>query len=212
MNIPYTFQFTHLTTKRSGDLFVERFMVNSKERKNDEWVLYTCFDVLFTVEDVLTLPTNNLLWYLTSHVGELEKRLSFYDWKNHSELTDEEAKECIIMSIFESKYMEEAFWQSEKMFYSLRISEQAIVDKSYEIEVIHKHKIEIGIDKAEQVVLELEGEGKNARVIYFAYYYHAFRDPIPISNFFSKEVEETFFKDVLKKTIIHRAMAPSAED
>ena len=208
----YTFQFTHLTTKRSGDLFVERFMVNSNERKNDTWVLYTCFDISFTVDDVRTLPTDNLLSYFILYVGKFKKRLSFYDWKNHSELTDEEAKQCIIDSIFVSRYMNEAFWQSEDMFYGLRVSEQAIIDKSYEIEVIHKQKIEIGMDEAEQFILELEGEGKNATVSYFAYYYHAFRDPIPISNFLAKNVEETFFKDVLKKTIIHRAMAPFKED
>jgi len=77
----------------------------------------------------------------------------------------------------------------DDLFYGLRVLEQAIMNKSYDIDVIHKYEID-----------------------YFAYYYDICFEPIPVFRFLPKEVEEEFFNDVLKKTLIRRLLAPIEED
>ena len=212
MNNSYTFRFIDFNPKWSGDFLVKSFMVNSNERKNDVQVISARLDLMFKMEDMRKLPTHDLLEYFKLNMGIFKKHISFDDVKNHSELTEGEVKQCIINSFFEYQYIEEVFWRVEDILESLCISEQAIRDGSYEIEVIQQHKISIEINEDEQFVLELKGEGKNAKVDCFSYYYLPFSDPISVVGFLEKNVEETFFKDVLQKTRIRRLVAPLEEN
>lgn len=207
----YTFCFLPLVTARFDGIFMERLSVYSNEKKDNKDVISSRFDLLFTVEDVRSLPTENLDTYFEENKHELTKRLSFDEFENHSELTDEEVKECIIDSCFENPKVFKTFMKIEDMFDGLRKAEQAIINNLYDVEVIHKHEIEVKA-AGEIFVLELEGEGKEAAVDYFTYYVDELSDIIPFSRFLSKDVEETFFKDVLKKTLIRRLLAPSKED
>jgi len=194
----YTFSFDPLVTVRFDGLFMERVMVISKEMEHNKFAISTSLDLSFTVEDIHSLATENLYIYFKKNKQELKKRISFYDWENYSKLTNEEAEECIIDSIFQSDKMKQIFWKIANMFYELREAEKAIVNNSYDVEVIHKHELEIEA-AGEIFVLELEGEGKETTVRFFAYYVDERSDLIPISNFLAKEVEEIFFKNVLKK-------------
>jgi len=209
LNSSYTFRFIDFNPKWSDGFLVKSFMVNSNERKNDVQVISARLDLMFKMEDVRKLPTNDLLEYFRLNMGSFKEHISFDHVKNHSELTEEEVKQCIIDSFLEYQYIEEVFWRLEDILESLCISERAIRDGSYEIEVIEKHKISIEINEDEQFVLELKGEGEDAKVDCFSYYYLPFSDPISVVGFLEKNVEEAFFKDVLKKTRIRRLVAPS---
>ena len=211
MNNPYTFCFLPLVTARFDGIFMERLSVYSNEKKDNKDVISTCFDFLFTVEDVKTLPIDDLEIYFKEHKQELSKRLSFEEFENYSELTDEEVKECIIDSCLKNPNVLKTFLKIEEMFYGLREAEQAIINKEYDVEVIHKYEVEIEA-AGEIFVLELEGEVKETAVDYFAYYVDELSNLIPFSSFLEKDVEEAFLKDVLKQTRIRRLVAPSAEE
>lgn len=211
MKNPYTFHFNPLVTVRFDGLFMERVMVISKEMEHNKFAISTSLDLSFTVEDVHSLATENIYIYFKKNKQELKKRISFYNWENYSDTTDEEVKESIIHAIFLSDKMKQNFWKIGNMFYKLREAEKSIVNNSYDVEVIHKHELEIEA-AGEIFVLELEGEGKETTVRYFAYYVDERSDLIPISNFLAKDVEEIFFKNVLKKTRIRRLVAPFKEN
>jgi len=194
-------------TARFDGIFMERFLVYSNEKKDNKGVISTGFDLSFTVEDVRTLPTENLETYFKENKHELIKRLSFDEFENLSDLTDQEVKGCIIESCFENPEVLKTFVKIEDMFYGICEAEQAIINKEYDVEVIHKHEIEVEA-AGEIFVLELEGEGAGTVVDYFAYYVDELSYLIPFSSFLEKDVEEAFLKDVLKQTRIRRLVAP----
>ena len=207
MKQTYELSFIHLSKLRIDDLFLKRFRVYSREAKNDKHAIDFIFDLSFTNEDVRKLPIDDLLTYFEENKNELKKRLSFFDRENRTTIRNEEVLDYIINAMFRDEHIKKVFERTEDMFYGLRISEQSILNKSYTIDVIHQHKLKINVED-ELFLLEVKGGGKNAEVDYFAYYYDIFVDPIPVFRFLPKEVEEKFFRDVLKKTLIRRLVAP----
>jgi len=206
MNNTYTFVFTHLTTMKLDGFLVDRCMVNSKEKVNNEYMIDTMFDIRFTPKDVQTLPLDGLKTYFETNPKELFDRIAFSEWKNASSEDDEKIIKTIIHALLKSEVMESVFEDMEYIFESFRFCQEEIKNLNYSIKPLSKNEIEVIIDGEygeERFLVETEGEGTDAYVSYFAFFVDGETEPVAIFDFLPQEVEKAFFDDVLNK-IAHK--------